>query len=271
MFADVECHILNLNTIQFSNDNLDSDFVNYFKQNRITSLEELLKLSSHSTSVVSHVAPTNSISGIWKKMEGSDVVFKREYYIMKELVPFNIWIKFEEQDGKWTLVIKSVKTEESNLAIDRKQKEWPIDIDSVAVYARFLTRRKVFVPVDENIKAKIYWDNAVFLDSSEYSLFSIVGEVEGIEINPKRSKVVECIYREDNLLYKQLVESEIVKDVEYSTEDKFIPGKDPGYDKWISDETVNKFVLGKPEWNDKQVKAYISSFRELSSAEKLFQ
>ena len=267
----IESRSIDLEGFGFSDSNIEVDVITFFKKEGITNLATLLKISKEivvGTHAVTHIAPTDTIRGKWKQL-GNGVIYKREYYIMEELVTRNVWIKLEEELDKWRLVVKIVKTSTSDLAIDKYQCDFPIDVNigSILVYAKFLTKRKIFVPIDQQIQARIHWDHVSFLDASEYSVFTIVGELYGIDNSPpKRSKVVECLSKTHINLYNDLVRLNIVADVIYSTTNKFMPGTDPNYEDWISNTTVNRLLLQKPEWNDNQVEKFINFFQNSKTA-----
>eukprot|EP00835_Amoeboradix_gromovi_P003381 NODE_221_length_13987_cov_0.244888.p4 type:complete len:297 gc:universal NODE_221_length_13987_cov_0.244888:13285-12395(-) len=268
----VESRFFDLEGVRFSNSNFEVDVTNFFKKKKITNLAMLLKNSKGKvevcTDTITHIAPTDTIREKWKQL-GNGVIYKREYYIMEELVSRNIWIKLEEESDKWRLVVKIVKNRSSNLAIDKYQCDIPIDVNigSISVYAKFLTKRKIFVPIDQQIQARIHWDHVSFIDASEYSVFTIVGELYDIDNSlPKRSKVVECLSKTRINLYNELVNLNIVAGVKYSNTNKFMPGKDPKYEDWISKTTVNRLLFQKPEWNDDQFERFNDFFQECETA-----
>eukprot|EP00834_Sanchytrium_tribonematis_P000893 NODE_18_length_47517_cov_0.674814.p15 type:complete len:293 gc:universal NODE_18_length_47517_cov_0.674814:7260-6382(-) len=203
-----------------------------------------------SVNKISHVEPTNEIKSKWNPFEDGKLIYKKEYYILKDLTLRNVWVKVEEVEGQRKLVIKFVEAGLSNEVNSKEiDMQIPIDLDSLSVYAKFLTKRKVFVPVYENSKATINWDHVTFTNGDEYSVFTVVGDLD-FKSTPKRSKVVECLYRQDNDFYNKLVNVDVIRDIKYSTKNMFMPGKHPNQDEWVSSLDTKRLILGEPTWKE---------------------
>eukprot|EP00835_Amoeboradix_gromovi_P004938 NODE_422_length_8880_cov_0.172759.p1 type:complete len:268 gc:universal NODE_422_length_8880_cov_0.172759:8332-7529(-) len=190
-----------------------------------------------------HVEPREEFIEGWKA-ETTFPEYYQEFFIMKHLTEFNIWVKLVQNLDKWRLVVKKVCSRGSGIYYDEINTNLDVNIDKCAIYAKMLCKRFIFKsPTAKDVR--MYWDDTMYIGGSRHSTltFKSVNNMalkQFEHLKEKRSKVIEYLYREDTNHYDGLVRlGVILPEVKCSTLEMLIPFRHPLYFQFVDkyDET----------------------------------